>query len=112
MLTMGDYADQMINGEVCRLCGAPFEEPQGEPVECSDCKDSRKAKKQKNKEWSTNHLKEIGIEFTSHNFGSHLRVKRPAGVIDFWPSTGKYKRPNGTYGRGIQNMLKDSEAKK
>ena len=120
---MGEIADSIIEGIVCQFCGEYLGDTVGAgfPVSCAGCgggddcsfgtppQESRKNKKARNKEWSTNHLREQGIEFQSFNNGIHLKVKRPVGVIDFWPTTGKYKRPDGSYGRGIKNMLKETE---
>ncbi len=110
---MGEYADMMLDGTLCQSCGEYLGDGDGFPVTCSGCsgsdfESSGKTKKLRNLEWSTNHLIEQNIKFTSHNKGVHLKVYRPAGIIDFWPSTGKYKRIDGTYGRGIKNMLKET----
>ena len=34
---MGEYADMMIDGESCSLCGCNFEKSHGYPVVCSNC---------------------------------------------------------------------------
>lgn len=34
---MGEYADLMIDGESCSLCGVNFEESHGYPVACKSC---------------------------------------------------------------------------
>jgi len=114
---MGEIADMMIEGVLCQICGEYQGEGGGFPVTCGGCSGdtmnggahSKASKKERNLEWSTNHLIELGIEFTSHNNGIHLKVKRPAGIVDFWPSTGRFKHPNGSYGRGVKNMLKETE---
>jgi len=49
---MGEYADLLLNGDCCQVCGQNFEESFGYPVTCSACKreenkDLMKAKKHK-----------------------------------------------------------------
>lgn len=48
----------------------------------------KKRKKRKNLEWSTNKLKELGVDFESKNDGILLIVKYGAYVANFYPSTG------------------------
>ena len=33
-----------------------------------------------------------GFQFTRHNNSMHLQLQHGEGVIDYWPTTGKYKR--------------------
>lgn len=115
---MGEYAEMMMDGTCCQICGEYLGAPgDGFSQTCGGCANvaghehglSKKSKKQRNKEWSTNHLIELGIKFTSHNSGLHLKVYRPVGLINFWPSTGKYKRIDGSYGRGVKNMINETE---
>ena len=62
-------------------------------------------RKSRNKDWSTKHLAELEIPFTSHNEGVHLVV---AEMVDFWPSTGKWMFRNGkSVGRGIKPLIKE-----
>lgn len=67
----------------------------------------KKRKKRKNLEWSTNKLKELGIDFESKNDGIHLVVKNGANVANFYPSTGRYMVHGGIWKRGINNLIKD-----
>jgi len=65
-----------------------------------------KLKKERNLAYSTNLLVESGIEFESKNNGVHLIVTSDLGLIDFWPSTGKFKvRSQTKYGRGVKNLI-------
>ena len=51
-------------------------------------------------------LKKLGIIFITKNKGSHLVVEGPHGLIDFWPSTGKWKdREVGDYERGVRELV-------
>jgi len=67
----------------------------------------------KNRERSTDLLKQRAIEFVSKNNGTHLIVTNnhstdAARIFDFWPSTGKYKlRGDSNYKRGIFNLIKE-----
>lgn len=70
--------------------------------------EDKKAKKRSNKEFSTGMLREKGIEFTSHNGGSHLKI----GDIDFWPSTGTIMRRGTNLGRGLGRLLRLIESSK
>ena len=65
----------------------------------------KQEKRQNNLYWSTCHLNEVGIPFTSHNGGIHLIVDGPDGKIDFWPSTGKWIFRTGEKGRGVRNLI-------
>lgn len=82
-----------------------------------EIKEEGKLKRARNREMSTQLLKENGIEFRPSNNGSHLIIDHvdnnlpksvDSGTIDFWPGTGvfvvrnKYK----TRGRGIFKLLK------
>lgn len=61
------------------------------------------AKRQSNKEKSTELLKEHGIEFESRNDGVHLMITTTKGRVNFYPSTGLY---NGALsGRGVFNLI-------
>ena len=69
-------------------------------------KQHNKAKRAKNTKSSTEVLAENRIEFESKNFGAHLIVSSHKGLIDFWPSTGKFKlRSADKYQYGIKNLL-------
>ena len=70
-------------------------------------KEASQEKKRSNLEWSTQKLQELGVPFESKNYGVHLIVSGKSGLIDFWPSTGKYiQRKPKKQGRGIKNLLK------
>ena len=54
---------------------------------------------------STEHIKENGLIFTSHNNGCHLRVEGRTCYIDFWPGTGRWKTRTGIEGFGTANLV-------
>ena len=71
--------------------------------------ENNKAKKQSNIQKSTQLLIDLDVDFTIHNNGIHLVIEYEAGVIDFWPSTGRWI-PRDVSGyqpeeRGIFSML-------
>lgn len=71
----------------------------------------RREVKQNNKNYSTQLLKDSGIEFAEHNEGLHLMIRLNSDIVDFWPSTGKWHmRRNNKWGRGVFKLL--SELKK
>jgi hypothetical protein len=48
----------------------------------------------------------LGVEYASHNNGSHIVIKHGSKVVDFWPSTGLWIiRGVGGYARGINKLL-------
>lgn len=64
-----------------------------------------KAKKQRNREYSTALLTKEGIEFESRNDGLHLMIDTSKGRVNFYPSTGLY---NGALqGRGVKNLIEE-----
>lgn len=71
-------------------------------------KAASQAKRAGNREFSTNLLRDRGVEFTSHNDGAHLVV---LGKWNFWPGTGKFAERRGTAsrrpreGRGVHRLL-------
>jgi hypothetical protein len=66
----------------------------------------KKAKKRDNLTQSTQLLKQKNIEFIFLNNGIHLKVKGLSGIIDFWPSTGKFiAQDNSFTGRGVLNLI-------
>lgn len=70
--------------------------------------ESKKSKRHSNRKSSTQMLIDAGIEFTSHNCGIHLQIKRGPVTIDYWPSTGKWMTKGFRYGvtnRGIRSLL-------
>lgn len=73
-------------------------------------KEVNREKKQDNLAKSTSLLVERGVAFESHNGGVHLVVSGSKGLIDFWPSTGKYiTRYSRKDGRGVHNLIKELE---
>ena len=66
---------------------------------------SRK-KKLANKEFSTLLLDKLGIDYTSHNNGIHLKVMNNTETIDFYPSTGTFLISGKQKQRGVVKMLK------
>lgn len=66
------------------------------------------AKREKNREASTQLLRDRGVFFTSHNDDSHLIV---ADKWDFWPGTGRWKERKGIAGQakreghGVLNLI-------
>lgn len=69
-----------------------------------DIRKERQEKKQSNLDESTKLLINLGVAFTSHNNGVHLRT---ASGHDFWPSTGKWILKSGQKGRGVFKFLKE-----
>lgn len=70
-------------------------------------RDAGRAKRKKNARESIAILERRGIQFESKNFGIHLVIQCEKGVIDFWPSTGKFiSRYDGSQGRGVFNLLR------
>lgn len=73
----------------------------------------RRKKKQRNREFSTNLLKEKGIPFESFKNGDHLHVKFNGYNVDFWPSTGLFIDRDSDYkARGVNTLLKYLKTKK
>jgi hypothetical protein len=66
---------------------------------------AKQAKRASNRSQSADYLKQRGIPFTSHNDGAHLIVEGPAGYIDFWPGTGRWKDRAGPAGFGVRNLV-------
>lgn len=64
-------------------------------------------RKQNNLQNSTDRLREAGIKFYSSNGGLHLIVHAQPYMIDFWPTTGKWKsrRPGASARRGVFNLI-------
>ena len=56
---------------------------------------------------STQTLVDKKIHFASKNFGQHLIIKQNRTVVDFWPSTGKFKiRGENRCHTGINLLIK------
>lgn len=70
-------------------------------------RDAARRKRGDNKANSTAILTAHGIHFAVHNAGYHLVIRRPEGVVNFFPSTGRY---TGLFdGRGVFNLLRELE---
>lgn len=65
-----------------------------------------KAKRKRNQEFSTQMLRDLGIEFEERNDGAHLIVLAGGHRINFWPSTGKFQLLDGSYERGVRNLIR------
>lgn len=81
-------------------------------------RDQRKIESRKKLQYSTDTLKDFGIDFESKNRGLHFVVKKGDDVYDFYPSTGKYRirgKNGAKFGRwkfGVDNLIKDMGVKK
>ena len=110
---MGDIADSIINGEFCQECGEHVGEGEGYPVSCSGCSgddsspnlSNHAAIKRDRTLKAPFTLDKAGIEYTSHNYGSHLIITTACGLIDFWPGNDHWKTRSGSKGSGIQNLI-------
>jgi len=71
----------------------------------------RKQRRAANTKASTQILQKAGIEFHSNNNGIHLVVTGKDGLIDFWPSTGKFKTRNDKSGHGVFNLMRFCDVK-
>lgn len=66
-----------------------------------------KGKKAENLKYSTNKLKELGVNFESKNDGLHLIINHGNKVVNFYPSTGKYIcNKHNINNRGLKNLIK------
>jgi len=70
-------------------------------------KQDKKIQKKHNKVKNMDALKQFGLEYTVHNNGNHVVIttlhQQP---IDFYPSTGKWKKHNNTKrGFGVVSLL-------
>lgn len=71
-------------------------------------KESRTTKKLENLEYSTALLVSEGIAFESKNSGIHLIIRHNGHIVDFWPSTGKFKvRGSNKFKRGVKRLIKE-----
>jgi hypothetical protein len=77
--------------------------------------DQRKIRNRKRLQYSTDRLKEFGIDFESKNRGWHFVIKKSDDVYDFYPSTGKYRirgKNGAKFGKwkfGVDSLIKDME---
>jgi len=70
-------------------------------------KERSQNKRQSNRDYAPDRLKEEGVSFQEKNLGAHLIVTTEDGnKIDYWPGTGKFiQRKNNKSGRGIQQLI-------
>jgi hypothetical protein len=69
--------------------------------------EASKKKRASNRENARRMLLKSGLTFQTKNNGAHLVVHGAAGIIDFWPGTGKYISRDGIHkGRGLRHVLK------
>lgn len=66
----------------------------------------RKKRRAANTKSSTAIVDDAGVQYKSYNRGVHLVIEGKDALIDFWPSTGKFKTRDGHTGRGVYNMLR------
>jgi len=71
----------------------------------SAVREHSREKKLSNKEFSTQLLDKLGIDYESKNNGIHLKIFNDDEVIDFYPSTGLWMVGKAKK-RGVMNMLK------
>jgi hypothetical protein len=69
-------------------------------------------KRRKNREWSAEYLRKLGINFTTNNGGVHLMISQQETIVDFWPGTGKWivrptREQKKLEGRGVLNLVKE-----
>lgn len=68
-----------------------------------DVKAASQAKRSSNRETSAQRLRDEGIDFVSHNFGSHITIGEE---WDFWAGTGLFRhRKLPIRGRGIRGLI-------
>ena len=76
---------------------------------CHDLREYNRKKKARKFEISMKKypqmLRDAGVDFEEHNCGMHLIIRTPKGVVNYWPTAGKY---NGVVsGNDIRNLLRD-----
>lgn len=65
-----------------------------------------KVRRERNLEYGVDMLRKCGVAFTEHNNGYHLIVRHEGNVVDYWPSTGRWRMRGGPCkGGGIRNLL-------
>lgn len=78
----------------------------------NDLRKIKQEKRRSNTAHSTRMLQESGIEFASHNGGTHLTLTKHEQVIDYWPSTGLWWiRGTSNKRRGIAKLIKHMKAR-
>lgn len=69
-------------------------------------KDEKKLRKQANLERNKGLLVKYGVKFEEKNNGLHLILTTNQGMIDFWPSTGKWVHRDSIVTRsGVYRLL-------
>lgn len=123
---MGEYAELILNGDVCEGCGEEMGDGQGYPRRCSSCggsdegsefdvykharQERRKSLTPKRFQHAINQLNKLeGIRYQalSDKIIIHTNIHHQ---IDFWPFTGWFcgRKPIGNIkGRGIANLIKE-----
>lgn len=79
----------------------------GEVYKC--LKAVRQQERADNRSSAPRRLREAGIEFSSHNDGSHLVIKGRFGCFDFWPGTELWKMRGQRKAKrnyGIEELIK------
>lgn len=77
----------------------------------NDLRKFKQEKRRSNTAYSTNMLRENGIEFAVNNGGIHLVLTKADQVIDYWPSTGLWWiRGTSNKRRGIAKLIKYMKA--
>lgn len=72
----------------------------------SGSSEQRRKKRQQNKKFSTQKLREEKIPFESFKNGDHIQIYYGNLKVDFWPSTGLFiDKISGTKKRGIFNLI-------
>ena len=67
---------------------------------------NRQNKRRQNLKTSTAIVDDAEVQYKSYSNGVHLVIEGKNALIDFWPSTGKFKTRDGYVGRGVYNMLR------
>lgn len=55
--------------------------------------------------FSTEMLRRLQVPFESKNDGQHLIVTHGGKIVDFWPSTGRWRFRTGKHGRSLHRLL-------
>jgi hypothetical protein len=114
---MSEIAESIIDGSVCSDCGHCFGDSVGFARLCATCGDidpneESKARRAANRENSNRILRENGYDLEERNDGAHLIVSTAAGLIDFWPGTGKFiVRATRYEARGVFPLMKHAAPK-
>lgn len=62
-------------------------------------REESKARRANNRAGTAAILRKLAVDFTEHNGGAHIVVKRGRFTADLWPGTGKWIMRDG-FGRG------------